>query len=131
MVVEGGRVLKLSGAKAGADLSAAAKQYTFMKLSADLTVVQCSGITDKPIGVLQAPCANAAEADVLVIGITPVQADASITAGDPISTSADGQAQTAVATQFVVGAAVNIASGTSAGNLITAAINCASPSIKA
>jgi len=131
MPFQGALPLKLSGAKAGAGLSGATAQYKFVKLSADNTVVLCSGTTDVPIGVLQAPAATGDPVEVVVVGETIVQAGGSITAGAAIATNASGQAQTAVSTQTVVGAAVNVAGGTSAGNEITAVVNCASPSIKA
>lgn len=123
--------LKLAGAIAGAGLSGTTAQYKFVKISADNTVVLCAATTDIPIGVLQAPVAAGDPADVVVIGETLVQADASITAGAPIATSSDGQAQTAVSTQYPVGQAVNVAGATTAGNLLTAVINCASPVVKA
>lgn len=131
MPFDGGKALKLSGVIAGAGLSGATAQYKFVKISADNTVVLCSGITDVPVGVLQAPVPAGDPADVLVIGETLLQADASITAGAPIATSLDGQAQTAVSTQYVAGQAINVAGATSAGGLITAVVNCAAPSIKA
>ena len=50
MAYEGPQI-KLPGLTANADLSA--KQYYFVKLSGAGTVTVCSGVTDKPIGVLQ------------------------------------------------------------------------------
>lgn len=131
---EGKTVLTLSGAKAGAGCTVAnpTNAYRFVKMSGDNTVVPCAGATDVPVGVLQAVVAAVGEpVTVVVIGECLIQADAAITAGDPIACSADGQAQTAVATQSVVGQAINVAGGTTAGNLITAVVNCASPGIKA
>lgn len=133
MPFSGQMPLKLVGAIAGAGCTAATAQYRFVKLSADLTVVPCTATTDVPIGVLQAPVpATGDPADVLVSGQTMLQADASITIGSTtglIATSADGQAQTAVATQYVAGQAVSIAGATTAGTLITAMIDCAAPTV--
>ena len=130
MPFSGQMPLKLSGAKAGAGLTVATAAYKFVKISADNTVVLCAATTDIPIGVLQAAVtATGDPVEVVVIGMTYVQADASIAAGAPIATSADGQSQTAVATQFVVGVAVNVAGATTAGNLLTAVVDCASPTV--
>lgn len=128
---QGQMPLKLSGAVAGAGLtSQAACQYRFVKLSADNTVVLCAATTDVPIGVLQAPVAATGDAvDVVVIGETMLQADTTIVFAVPIATSADGQGQTAVAGQYVVGVAVKIAGATTAATLITAVVNCANPTV--
>lgn len=132
MPFSGGTPLKYSGVKAGAGLTTAGVQYTFVKFSADNTVVQCAATTDIPCGVLQAPVPATGEpADVVFLGETMIQASASITAGNAISTDGDGQAQVAVTAQYVVGVAVNVAGATTAGTLITAIVNCASPVKKA
>lgn len=133
MSFEGQMPLKLSGAKAGAGLTSSTIQYTFVKMSADQTVVPCTAATDKPIGVIQAPVAATGDpVDVVVVGETQIQADASLSAGDLIGTSADGQADAKIpgtdTTEYIVGSVVNVAGGTTAGNWITAVVNCASPS---
>lgn len=127
----------IPGLVAGADLSAASAQYKFVKLSADGTVVLCSALTDKPIGVLQAPTPSSAYPQPVTVcgfGVTKVQADASLTAGDLIGTSADGQADAktpGAGTEFVVGQVIAVEGGTTAGNYITAFINCANPGVAA
>lgn len=127
---EGGRPLKYSGVKGGTGCTAASAQYRFVKFSADNTVVPCAATTDVPCGVLQAAVPAVGEpAEVVYGGQTLLQADASITAGAPISTSADGQAQTAVAAQYVVGVAVNVDGATTAGTLISAVVQCANPTV--
>lgn len=133
MSFEGQMPLKLSGAKAGAGLtSTTTVPYTFVKISADNTVVQCSAATDKPCGVIQAPVgATGDPVDVVVIGTTQLQADASLTAGTLIGTSNDGQADAKIpgtdTTEYTVGFVQNVAGATTAGNLITAVVNCAAP----
>lgn len=133
MAYEGNQIL-IPGLVAGADLSAAACQFKFVKLSADRTVVLCNGATDVPIGVLQAPAPTSALGQpvaVVGIGLTKLQADASLTYGMAIGTSGDGQADRKIAgtdtTEYAVGQVVEVAGGTTAGNLITALINCAAP----
>lgn len=127
---EGARPLKYSGLIAGSGLTAATVQYRFVKISADNTVVLCAGTTDVACGVIQAPVSATGDpVDVVYGGETMLQADASITAGQPIATSADGQAQTAVAGQYVSGLAINVAGATTAGTLITAVVDCAAPTV--
>ena len=76
---------------ASADLSA--KQYYFVKMSAENTVTVCAAVTDKPIGVLQNKPASGEQAIVRVFGVSKVSADATLAAGDVVGTSADGQGQ--------------------------------------
>lgn len=124
----------IPGLVSGADLSAASAQFKFVKLSGERTVVLCAAATDRPIGVLQAPTPTSATGQavtVCAVGVTKVQADASLTAGDLIGTSADGQADAKVpgtdTTEYIVGQVLEVAGGTTAGNFITAAINCLAP----
>ena len=129
-----GQQFSIPGLISGEDLSASTVQFKFVKLSADRTVVVCTGATDVPIGVLQAPTPTSATGQpvtVCAIGLTKVQADASLTYGMAIGTSADGQADRKIAgtdtTEYVVGQVVEVAGGTTAANYITALINCAAP----
>lgn len=123
MAVEGQQPVKWSFI-AGGDLSA--KQYYFVKISADNTVVICAAATDVPIGVLQNAPASGGVAEVCMVGVTKVNSDAALTAGNRIGTAADGQADAKTAgtdtTEYAVGI-VLIGSG-AAGGLATAAINC-------
>lgn len=130
---EGQKVLKLSGAKAGAGLTVATAAYKFVKLSADNTVVLCNAATDKPIGVLQAPAYAVGDAvEVVVDGETLIQADAALAFGYGIGTAADGQAAHYEASitggaqniYYLAGTVVQVAGGTTAGNLITAVVKC-------
>lgn len=114
---------------AGADYSASANQYKFVKLSANNTIVLCAGTTDKPIGVLQNTPASGGAADVMLMGISKVQGDVDLAYADLIGTSADGQAAVLVAgtdtTKYVVGTV--LVDNSAAAGLITAAINCINP----
>lgn len=92
--------------KAGADLSA--KQYHFVKMSAPQTVVACSGVTDKAIGILQNdPDAAGEEAVVAILGTSKLVAGGVCTFGTNLGPKADGRAQTAVATQYARAHAVD------------------------
>lgn len=113
--------------KAGADLSA--KQFYFVKMSANDTVALCSGATDKPIGVLQNKPTSGQIASVMVIGVTKVSSDAALAVGDIIATQTDGQAEVADSGDYVCGHVI-IASG-AAGGLATAVISCSNLSAKA
>lgn len=113
--------------KAAGDLST--KQFYFVKLSAAHTVDVCSGATDKPIGVLQnKPSAAGQEAEVCVVGWTKVSSNGSVSAGDLIGTSGDGQGDTKAAgtdtTEYICGQAIT--AGTTAGDVFEAIIDCAS-----
>lgn len=128
MAYEGPQI-KLPGLVAGADLSAAGNQYKFVELTGDNTVNVCNAATDKPIGVLQNRPASGEAAEVVAVGVTKVQADAALTAGTLIGTSADGQADAKTpgtdTTEYTVGQVIRGASA--AGALATALINCGSP----
>jgi hypothetical protein len=112
---------------AGADLSAL--QWTFVKLSADNTVVAVAAATDIPVGVLQNKPASGATAEVLVTGIGKVLASAAISAGAVIGTTSTGRAVAVVAgtdtTKYALGQ-VLAASGAN-GDILTAAVNCIDP----
>jgi len=129
-----GYQLCIPGLVSGEDLSATTAQYKFVKLSADRTVVLCTGATDVPIGVLQAPTPTAVYPQAVTVcscGITKLRADASLTYGNAIGTSADGEADAKAVgvdtTEYIVGQVLEVAGGTTAGNYITAVIDCASP----
>lgn len=122
MAIEGPQH-KIPGLVAGADLSA--KQYHFVKMSADNIVIACAAVTDKPIGVLQNKPISGQAAEVCSAGVTKIVGDADLTAGDTIGTSADGQAAAYTVTdttKHLVGQV--IAANTAAGGFITADIDC-------
>lgn len=121
-----GQQIKIPGLKAGADLST--KQYYFVKLNADNQVIVCAAATDVPIGVLQnKPDASGKAAEVCAIGVTKVNSDAALTAGNLIGPAADGQADAKTAgtdtTEYVCGQVV--VGSAAAGGFATAVINCA------
>ena len=117
--------LMLPGFTASADLSA--KQYYAVKISGAGTVTVCAAVTDVPIGILQNAPASGEAAQVMVNGISKVNSDAGLTRGSLIGTAADGQLAAYAAgtdtTKYIIGQ-VLVASG-NAGELATAAINCA------
>jgi hypothetical protein len=109
---------------AAADLSA--KQYYFVKITADNTVNVCAAVTDVPIGVLQNAPASGEAASVMLYGISKVSANEAIAVGNNIGTGDDGQADVVAAgtdtTVRLVGQALEAASA--AGEIISCAINC-------
>lgn len=125
MAYEGFQI-NIEGLIAGADLSAAANQYKFVKMSStDRTVVLCAAVTDIPIGVLQNTPASGDAAKVCAIGVTKVQGDADLTAGNIIGTSSDAQAAAytvADTTKHQVGHV--IVGNSAAAGLITAFVVC-------
>jgi hypothetical protein len=125
MAVEGPQPIHWSFVPGGAITA-----FRFVKLSAANTVIQCAGVTDKPIGVAQEAATGAGAPHaikVCIAGITKLEGDADLAAGDSIGTSADGQAAAYTAadtTKHVVGQV--LIDNAAAGGIVTAAINCAS-----
>lgn len=120
-------LFKLTGLKAGADLSG--KQFYFVKLSAADTVAVCAAATDVPIGILQNKPASGEIAEVMCVGVSKVSADAALSVGNLVGTSADGQADAKTVgtdtTEYVCGQVLTATSN--AGELASVAINCLAP----
>jgi hypothetical protein len=115
---------------AGEALSA--KQYMFMKLSADMTVVGTTALTDVPCGVLQNNPPIGGAAEVMVYGITKILAGVgALAAGNLVGCDAAGTAVVVdpdgVADNYYVG---QIVIGCGAGEIGSALVNCASPVIQ-
>lgn len=92
--------------EAGADLSNETNcLYRCVKLTSTGQVVLCSAITDKTIGSLQDLNTVNRAVPVAQEGIAKFKAGATIAAGDPVATKADGTLQVAVTTQYVIGIA--------------------------
>jgi len=112
--------------EAGADLSSS--QYNFVKLNSSGKAVECAAVTDKPVGVLQNNPISGQAAEIVVVGLTKVSANAALAIGDLIGTSSDGQAAAYVAgtdtTKYVVGQAMVTSGG--ADEITTIMVNCAS-----
>lgn len=111
--------------EAAGDLSAA--QYKFVKLDSNGQVAVCTGVTDKPIGILQdKPAAAGRVAQVMLYGVSKVQGDANLAKGDQIGTSVDGQAAAYVpgtdTTKYIVGEV--LLDNAAAAGLATVAFNC-------
>ena len=125
MAYEASQPLKLS-LEAGADLSAL--QYYFVKLNSSGKAVAVAAVTDIPIGVLQNKPTSGNQAEIVVIGVSKVSADAAVTAGAQLGAAADGQAVSYVAgtdtTKCLVGQAITSAGA--AGVIFTAIVNCVS-----
>jgi len=90
--------------------------------------VECAAVTDKPVGVLQNNPTSGQAAEIVVVGLTKVSANAALAIGDLIGTSSDGQAAAYVAgtdtTKYVVGQAMVTSGG--ADEITTIMVNCAS-----
>jgi hypothetical protein len=99
--------------------------YRFVKVSARNTGVAVSAVTDIAVGVTDGSTRKFDSSDHAITGdainlqggnVVIVEAAAAITAGVAIAPSANGRAQTAVATQFPYGIALEPAGA--AGELI-------------
>lgn len=114
---------------AGGNLST--KQFYFMKMSGTgQQVTTCTAATDIPVGVLQnKPAAAGRAAKLVVCGPTKISADAALTVGTLIGTSADGQADPKTAgtdtTEYICGQVIELAGA--AGDIVEAIINCINP----
>ena len=114
--------------EANADLSS--KQYYFVELDANGKVGACNAATDRPIGVLQnKPSASGESASVLIVGVSKINSDAALDEYNLIGPSADGQADKKIpgtdTSEYICGTMITATGG--AGEIGTAAINCASP----
>lgn len=83
-------LFKLAGLRAAADLSAC--QYHFVTITGEGVVNVCSAITDVPIGVLQNKPAEGATCEIVAIGVTKVVTEENLSAGQLVSTNANGHA---------------------------------------
>ena len=134
MAYEGQQPVILPGVVSGADLSAAATAFKFVKFSTAPAVILCSAVTDIPCGVLQAPAPTSATGQpvqVVALGVTKLQGDGTASVGDLVGPDASGQAvKIAWATDktaFVAGYILNRDAAGAAGSLLTAVINCINP----
>ena len=113
---------------ANADLSS--YQYYFVELDTDGKVGACNATTDRPIGVLQnKPSASGEAATVLIMGVSKISCDAALDENNLIGPSVDGQADKKIpgtdTSEYICGTMLTATGG--AGEIGTAAINCASP----
>ena len=129
-----GQQICLPGVVSGGDLSAASVAFKFVKFSTAPAVVLCTGTTDVPCGVLQAPAATSASGQavqVVAMGVTKLQGDGTTTVGDLVGTDAAGKAVKVAwitdPTTFIAGYILNRDAAGATGSLLTAVINCITP----
>lgn len=116
-------VFTTSDHSADADLST--KQYHLVKDTAT-GIALCSGVTDRPAGVLQNNPAQGETAVVMRIGRSKIVAGGAVAKDANIGTDATGRAAAKTlgtdTTHFVVGS--NSEAAAAAGNIVSAYINC-------
>lgn len=105
---------KLGVLTANADLST--KQYYFAKVTGVNQVGLAAAATDQIVGVIQNKPVSGAAVELTVDGVTKVVASAAITAGDKVTSAADGRAVTTVVAG--AGQAIALETATVAGQLI-------------
>ena len=111
-----------------AEASLATKQYYGVKLTGNRQVNIFTANTDIPCGVLQNAPGSGEEAEVLVIGRTPVKLSDTLVAGEPIYFHSDGTAKKwTPGTDITKYCAGYITIGGSTGELAEAMIQCANP----
>lgn len=102
------------------------KQYYFVKLSADRTVILPTADTDRPIGILQNK-PNAGEmAEVMVIGRSPLVSGEALTIGAGVNTGSTGLGEICAAgenTKYNVAHVVEISGAIN--ELANVIVNCA------
>lgn len=95
-------------------------RFRFVQVGAAANgVTACTAVTDVALGVMQETCADTEAASVWLLnegGIVPIEAAAAIALGANIGPSLNGRGQTAVATQYTRGIALEAASA--AGHVI-------------
>jgi len=110
---------------AGADLSSS--QYHFVKLSGTGVIIVAAA-TDAPIGILMNDPASGETAAIAVSGVVKVKSSGTIALGALVGTTATGTAVSLTAgtdtTKYILGRAIKAAV---ADDIVTVAINCASP----
>src|SRR5262245_53620394 len=84
-----GPMINLPGLVASADLRT--HQFKAVKVSGNNTVALCAAVTDMPVGILQNTPNTGQAATVCAVGVTKVNSDAALTAGQVIGTAVDGQ----------------------------------------
>lgn len=130
MAIEG--VQTLWSYTAGASLANA--QYTFVKLNGTGDqVIQCSAVTDIPVGVLQDNPASGETATVCIFGLTKLvtgaAASSGLAAGQQIGTDAAGAALAITpgtdTTKYLVGRVLYASAA--AAEYVSAFIDCVAP----
>lgn len=130
MATQPGPINMHVGLPASADLST--KQWYFGEVTTGKVTV-CNAAGDYAIGVIQNKVAAAdREVDLVIFGPTKIVAGAAITAGDLITTDANGKAVTvapaaggADANKAILGRAMEDATGD--GMVLSAWVNCINP----
>jgi len=114
-------------AKSGVDLSAKAGYIVKSDSGANIAADPLISGAEKHLGVIAQGGGNTAGLPVTVVklGKVPVIAGEAIAVGDKISTTAAGKAQVAAAGEFIIGEALEAASGD--GKLFTALVHPAIP----
>jgi hypothetical protein len=112
--------------KAGATL--ATNQYHGVKFNANRQVILMAADTDVPAGIVLNDPASGEEAEVLVVGRTPIVAGETITAGQLVRVDASGHAMVfAPLTNITTYCIGQCSSGGAVGEKVEVMVNCAMP----
>lgn len=90
--------------------------YRFVKINSDGNVVQTAAVTDECDGVAQAAAVSGRACEVMVTGISKVEAGGAVTRGGKVTSDTVGRAVNAAATNVAYGRALEAA--TAAGQRI-------------
>jgi len=118
------KILLQNAILAGADLSAATRQFSLVKLAAGPTVVAVAATTDVPYGVLLNRPKSGEVAEVALLGQVKLRAGAAdLAAGAILGYDADGRGITVASGSRIVGAVESVSNADNDGALVTATIN--------
>lgn len=100
--VPGYKMTRLAGA--------AVNQYRFVKVNSDGNAIQVAAATEAGVGVAQAAAADGRATEVMVTGISKVEAGAVVTRGGLVTSDSVGRAVDAASTNVALGQALEAAS---------------------
>lgn len=102
---------EIPGQKLGTQVAAAAlgDRYRFVTLTDAGTVAQAGTAGAKALGVLQSPAESGEAAEVMITGVSKVEAGAAITKAGPVSTDAQGRVIAAAEGHTINGVALETA----------------------
>lgn len=116
---------------AGADMSNATCQFCFVEISSSSQVTLCDGATDIPVGVLLNRPASGEAAEVLVVGMSKVRANADLAVGNFIGPTTTGEAVALTVgtstTAYICGRVVLSENAGNADGYVSAFIDCLAP----
>ena len=118
------KILLQNAYPAGADLSAATRQFSIVKLNSSGQVVPVAAADDKPVGVLLNSPTSGQVAEVAMLGETKLRVGGTDIALDTlVGCGTDGRAVSVASGNFICGRVESIYAADNDGAIVTATIN--------